>query len=198
MSAIIKTNPVGVDWYIQQLQVKMYNDLVDANHLNLTDATKYEAYGRCYRNKRDTGYVAEVFNSSKEYKDVYWNDSLTAISFFGIGNIIKKNLRSETTVHFVMFADLVKLALKDSSNSTIAHRADEELRQMVTGIIGKHLLGFTFVSVELGIENVLREYPGSFRDERLKHVDMHPVHCFRLNLNLSYDENKNCQSLKLK
>jgi len=188
----IKTNPVGIDLYIQRLQTKLYNLLIDADHLNLTDATKYEAYGRCNRNKTDDGYIAEVFTSGKEYKEVYWNDTLKVLSFFGLNNVIKRGVNAEAEVHFVMFADLSKLALKDKDGNTIAHRADEELRRMVTGIIGKYSFGFEVTGIQLWIENVLKEYPGSRRDNRLKYVDMHPVHCFRINMTLLYNPNKIC------
>ncbi len=186
----LKTNPSGVDWSIQQLQTKLHNELISA--WELADATKYEAYGRVYRNTSENGYVAEVFVSGTEYKEVFWNDVLTAISFFGLGNSIKKGTKSEADVHFVMFADLKKLALKDYKGNAIAHRGDEELRQLVCGIIGRYSYGFTVTSVELSFENVLREYPGTRRDQRLKNVDMHPVHCFRINMKLLYDPNKIC------
>ena len=74
----------------------------------------------------------------------------------------------------------------------ITHRADEEIRQDVLQAVGKSSFGMTFKSVDLWIENVLKEYPGSRRDERLKAVDMHPVHCFRYNYTLLYNPNKIC------
>lgn len=193
---IIKTQPAGIDWYIQQLQTKLHAGLIA--EWELSDPDKYECYGRCYRNKKDYGYIAEVFTSGNEYKEVYWQDTLTALSFFGLSNNIKRGIQSEAEVHFVLFADLRKLALKNKSGAVIAHRADEELRQTVTDIIGKFSNGFTMLSTELWIENVLREYQGSRRDERLKVVDMHPVHSFRINLKLVYNESKNCQTLSIK
>jgi hypothetical protein len=188
----IKINPVGIDYHIQQLQTKLHTDLIDADHWALADAAQYEAYGRCHRNKTDDGYIAEVFHSGNEYKEIFWNDTLTALSFFGISNTIKRGVNNEADVHFVMFANLAKLALVDADGTVIAHRADEELRQMVTGITGKYSFGFKIQSVDLWLENVLREYSGSRRDDRLKYVDMHPVHCFRINLKLLYNPNKIC------
>lgn len=185
-----RTNPAGIDWYIQQLQTKLHTQLIAA--WALQDATKYEAYGRCYRNKRENSYIAEVYVSGNEYKEVFWNDQLAALSFFGTSSQIKRGLKAEADVHFIMFADLSKLALTDISGNPIAHRADEELRQSVIEIIGRGLYGFTIQSVELWLENVLKEYQGSFRDQRLKAVDMHPIHCFRVNLKLLLDPNKIC------
>lgn len=187
---IVKTNPKGIDWHIQKLQTQLHNQMVD--RWALQDASKYECYGRCYRNKNDNGYVAEVFSGGNEYKEVYWNDVLTAISFFGAGSTVRVGIKNEAQVHFIMFADLQKLGLKDKDGNEITHRADEELRTMVQDVIGKSSYGFSIESVDLWLENVLREYPGSRRDERLKAVDMHPVHCFRVNLKLIYDPNKIC------
>jgi len=187
----VKVNPVGIDYYIQKLQTKLHTVLIA--QWNLADSTKYEAYGRCNRNKTDDGYIAEVFKSNgNEYQEIFWNDTLTALSFFGISNNIKRNVNSEADVHFVMFANLNTLALTDRDGTLITHRADEELRQMVTDVIGKNSFGFSVQSIDLWVENVLREYPGSRRDERLKYVDMHPVHCFRINLKLVYNLNKIC------
>jgi len=189
----VKTNPVGIDYHIQQLQTKLHTVLINADHWDLADTTKYEAYGRCNRNKTDDGYIAEVFQSSgNEYKEIFWNDTLTALSFFGISNNIKRGVNNEADVHFIMFANLNTLALVDRDGTTITHRADEELRQMVLKIIGKNAFGFSVTSIDLWIENVLREYPGSRRDNRLKYVDMHPIHCFRINLKLIYNPNKIC------
>jgi hypothetical protein len=183
---ITKTNPVGVDYHIQALQTRMHDQLVA--EWQLSDSTVYQCYGRCDRNRKDSGYVAEVFSGGTDYREVYWNDNLTALSFFGLSGVVKKGVLSEADVHLVFFANLTRLALKDSEGNTITHRADEELRIQVERIVGKYSNGFTYLSTELWLENVLREYPGS-RDQ-LK--DMHPIHCFRINLKLSYNPNKNC------
>lgn len=188
----VKTNPVGIDWHIQQLQTKLYNRLTSADYWNLADLTKYESYGRCYRNKTDDGYIAEVYESVNKYKEVYWDKTLAAISFFGISNNVKTGVLNEAEVHLIFFVDLAQLALKDRAGNTISHRSDEEVRQGVQDIIGANSFGFQPVSVELWLENVLKEYPGSRRDERLKFVDMQPVHCFRINLKLLYNPNKIC------
>lgn len=193
----VKTNPVGIDVYIQNLQTRIHNDL--KTEFGFTgDAIEYECNGRCYRNKTTDGYKAEVYKSGNEYEDVAWIDTKTVLSFFGQGNTVKRGIKAEADVHFIMFANLQKLALKDKQNNVITHRADEELRQLVSGIVGRFSDGFTLLSVETGIETVMREYPGSWNKNNLQYVDMHPVHCFRLNLKLLFDPNKNCSTLSLK
>lgn len=179
---ITKTSPVGIDQHIQKAQERLYAYLVKQWGENI----KYDCYGRCYRNKKGTGYVAEVFKAGEEYKEVYWNDSLDAISFFGVSDKIKEGALNTANIHLVFFVNLSKL------KPDIAHRADEEVRLDVFNALGKSSFGFQFQSIDLWLENVLREYPGSIRDDRLKAVDMHPVHCFRFNYLLSFNPNKNC------
>jgi hypothetical protein len=176
---ISKTNPVGVDFYINKLQNKIHTQLS-----SLLGGSSYKCYGRCYRNKTDNGYIAENYESENDYKEVYWDDTLQAISFFGLtGDFISEG---EVDVHLIYFVNL------KTTYPLITHRADEEIRLAVQNVIGKSSYGFNYVSTELWLEKVLKEYPGSRRDERLKFVDMHPVHCFRINLKLLYNPNKIC------
>ena len=176
-----KTSPIGIDFRIQKLQAFLHSELLTAWGL---ETAKYESYGRCYRNKKDAGYVAEVYTGSDQYKEVYWQDGLSAISFFGVSDKIMSKLGETANVHLVFFVDISKL------KPTITHRADEEVRADVMSRV--EMFGFSLVSVDLWIENVLKEYAGSYRDERLKAVDMHPIHCFRLNLKINYQVSKNC------
>jgi hypothetical protein len=78
---------------------------------------------------------------------------------------------------------------------SVGHRADEEVRNEIQKLFGNSLHGFSYESMELWLENVLREYPGSRRDNRLNAVDMQPVHCFRINLTLLYKPSI-CNTLK--
>lgn len=186
---IQKNSPEGIDWYIQKLQTAIHSQLLTSWGLS---ADQYQSYARCYRNRRNNGYVAEVYDSGKEYKEVYWNDTLSAMSFFGIGQQIQRGIKSEADIHLVFFVDLSKLSLTTPLGAAVDGRGDEEARNDVLGLIGRSSNGFTVTSVDLGIENVLREYPGSIRDERLRNIDMHPIHCFRINTKLLFDPNKIC------
>lgn len=174
--------PVGMDWHIQALQSSLYNRLGQI----WTNPDAYLSYGRCYRNRSADGYIAENYEGGRDFREVYWDDSLKALSFFGVSALQSMGPKASAQVHLVFFVNLEKLA------PSVSHRADEEIRTQVLEAIGAHAYGFTVDSVELWLENVLREYPGSRRDERLKAVDMHPVHCFRVNMTLLYNPNKNC------
>lgn len=181
-------NPNGIDVPIRKLQEKLYSSLMEAWGLdpeNPEQNALYECYPRCYRNKKDNGYVAEIYKGANEYRDAYWDDKLNAISFFGISNNIKHDVGEKAEVHLVFFVNLSKL------KPALSTRGDEEVRLDVLNIVQAEYYGFTFKGVDLWIENVLKEYQGSIRDKRLADVDMHPIHCFRINFLLIYDSN-NC------
>jgi hypothetical protein len=180
---ITKTNPVGIDVAIQNLQTHLHKQLVIKWGLTGADDPAYECYGRAYRNKKDAGYIAEVYTGGLggiDYKEVYWNDSLKAISFFGTSSKTTFDVKNKVDIHLVFFVNVAKL------KPTVAHRADEEVRNEIQQLFGNTLHGFAYESMELWLENVLREYPGSRREDRLIAVDMQPVHCFRINLTLLY------------
>lgn len=185
---ISKTSPAGIDYKLQELQTLLHDSLLTKWGIN---TSAYKCYGRCYRNKTDKGYIAENYEGSGEYKEVYWDDSLAAISFFGTGVKTKYDAYEATDVHLVFFVNLATL------KSSITHRADEEVKADVIDLIKPATYGFEYIGFETGLDNVLREYPGSRRDERLTIADMHPVHCFRINMTTLYDINSNnCAPLK--
>ena len=146
------------------------------------DANKYQSFARCYRNKKGAGFIAEIYSGQNEYKECFWDDSLHAISFFGTGNITQHKIGEMADVHLIFFVNIEKL------KPLLTNRADEEIRLDVLNVLGKGWYGFNLVSTETGIENVLREYPGTIRDKGLTKVDIHPVHCFRINLKLNYNK----------
>jgi hypothetical protein len=181
---VTKTSPLGIDWYIGQVQSYLHDGLVRKWGIQHGD---YRSYPRCYRNKVAEGYIAENYQGGGTYKEVYWESGQTVMSFFGIsGNIRHKAPKSEADVHLVFFADVTKL------KPSIEHRADEEVRQDVITLLGYSKYSFVYQGIDFGIEQVLREYPGSRRDNRLQYVDMHPVHAFRINLKILFDPNKIC------
>ena len=181
---LTKTNPVGIDIPMQKLQSYMHDRLI--SKWAVADNTAYRCYGRAYRNQTADGYIAENYEGAKNYKEVYWDSSLTSISFFGITPKTNFDAGNESPdVHLVFFVNLEKI------KPLITHRADEEIHKDVINVINEKSYGFMLQSIDTGIENILREYPGSRRDDRLKFVDMHPTHCFRLNFKLNYNIN-NC------
>ena len=182
---IQKTDPMGIDVAIQALQDKLYAGVINQWGIQ---GSKYKCYARCYRNRKEAGYVAENYEGNKEYKEVYHDDALYASSFFGISDNIEISEANTAAVHLIMFVNL------DMVKPTAEQRADEEVRTEVCNILDAGLSHSVVRSVDLTVERVLREYRGSLRDDRLKNIDMHPVHCFRVNLELVYENINNCNS----
>lgn len=180
---VTKTGPVGIDYNLQLLQTDLHAQLLTKWSITTDD---YKSYGRCYRKPTDAGYIAASYTTGDEYEEMKFDDNtLKAFSFFGQSPKVNFNNIEVTEVHLIFFVDLK--ALKPS----IAHRADEEVRKDVISFISSATYGFAYNGFEIYLENVLREYPGSRRDSRLSIVDMHPYHCFRINLKVQYDINSN-------
>jgi len=178
-----KTEKEGVDIPIHNLQEWLYDRLVATWGLNADSSLDYNSYARAYKNEKSTGTVAEVYIGSKQYKEVYLDDKIKALSFFSVGeatNLIGGDLETTCSIHF--FVNLK--ALKNQTD-----RADEEVRIDVVNLLyNRKLYGFQFTGFETGVENVFREYPGPIRDQGLKFRDMEPYHCFRVNFRLRYKQ----------
>lgn len=181
----LKTNPVGTDKPIQVLQQFLYAQLGKIWNLQPAD---YTAYGRAYRNQTEDGYCPEVFvgigndPNQPEYKDAFFDDSVKALSFFGMGETEKYSVGSTIAPVFVIFQVNVP-ALKPS----ILHRGDEEIRLDVQRLCEPRKFGFTLTGFETGLDNVFREYSGWKKKDGIKFRDEHPWHAFRINFNLLYN-----------
>jgi len=181
-----KVSPVGVDIPIQKLQVYLHDKLLVKWGLQTAD---YQAYGRCYRNQKEAGYVAEVYVGSNEYKEVYLDDRIAALSFFGLSGDIDHTITNTADVHLIYWVNIKRL------KPAIAHRADEEVRKDVQVLVDNGYQGFQFAGIRLGIESVHQEYRGTVMAaqanlDTLKYRDMHPFHCFRLDFKVNYNINR--------
>jgi len=183
-----KTDPEGIDVIIQKLQTHLHGRLITKWGLTGTPE-KYVSYGRIHRNRTADGYVAEWYEGGKEYREVYWNDSLYATSFFGTEGKELHEIGEEIRIHLIFFVNLAKL------KPAIAHRADEEVRKDVQAIIGMNLFGCAYESTEIWVDNCLKEYKVSASKMADAKFDMHPTHCFRINLIARYKKNI-CNNLK--
>lgn len=178
-----KMAPVGVDIPIQKLQVYLHEKLNEKWGLQGTD---YQAHGRCYRNQKDAGYVAEVYTGNNEYEEVYLDDRIAAKSFFGLSGDIDYRIANKADVHLIYFVNIARL------KPTLAHRGDEEVRKDVQILVDSGYLGFDLTGIRLGIDSVFQEYRGTIQAaaenlNSIKFRDMHPFHCFRFDFTLNYN-----------
>jgi len=179
---IKKQNPVGIDKCIESLNRDMHDYLIKAwgikNHQDM-----YKAYGRVYRNAKESGYVPEFYDGNGEYSETLLDDKINALSFFGIDNMTTANnaTQRKVNVHFVVIVNLEELM------SNVKHRADVEIQKAVDDVLQIGSYGFIIKSGPItGIERVFEEYPGMNRDSIKYKADMYPWHCFRYNLELTY------------
>ena len=175
-----KVSPVGIDIPIQKMQVYLHDKL---DTLWMLAPLAQQAYGRCYRNQKDDGYVAEGYKGKNEYIELYLDDRYPVLSFFGVEENIDFNISNTAKVHLIYFVNIQALEYSH-------HRADEEVRRDVQLLVQSGYQGFVFTGIRTGIDNVLEEYPGSIRDKGLRFRDMHPFHCFRFDFNLNYNINR--------
>jgi hypothetical protein len=174
---IERSNPVGIDKIISSLQTRMYAILAD----KWTGI--YNSYPRCYRNQSSKNdFVAELFDG-KDYKEVYFDDSASAVSFFGTGQTtVSDDDMTTTDVHLVFMVNLKKI------KGTEIVRLDEEAKldvQTIIATIGR-TFGFVLKRVGTGLDYCLKEYPGSRQSDGLMFRDQHPLFCFRFDMQANY------------
>ena len=182
---IARTNIKGIDIKIDKLQRYMHDRLLTAWGI---DTSLYKCYPRCYRNQKEKGYVPETHTGGRDYADVFVDDKLAALSFFGTGNqmVVDKDGNKKASVHLIFFVDLSQI-------KSGTERRDEEARLDVYKIMNYRMYGFEPSGIVTGIDSVFYEYPGSkggFQENvnpAINYRDMHPFHCFRINLELIYE-----------
>jgi hypothetical protein len=170
----LKDNPKGVDKVVNDLNAQLFNDLTTSNGWD-----NYNAYHRAYKNPTQEGIIAEVFDKDdKDYKEVFFNDTLNASSFFVIDdttNTTDLGRIFTQTVSIIFQVDLSAVA------GSIETRADEEIIAQVVNSIQKNKFG-DITAITRGIENV---YTG-FRTEQIQYTDMQPFFCFRIDVDVTY------------
>lgn len=184
---VLKTNPVEIDIPIQKLQQFLYNSLKTI--WGVSD-TEFDCYGRCYRNQVDKGYVPEVFvGTSTEgqttYKEAFFDDTINkSISFFHVADSLKyEKGTSKARVCLLVISNIQRL------KPLIAHRADAEVRKDVEALLQLRKYEFEMVEIVTGFKNVFSEFDGWLKPGMVTFGDIHPLHCFRVNMDLIYDLN---------
>lgn len=169
-----KTKPVGIDILIQRLQNFLYVQLQNTWGIAAAD---YNCYGRAYRNQTADGYSPEVYTGNNEYKDSFFDDTVKVLSFFSVSENQKYNGGLIANVALIFCISNIG-QLKPG----IVWRADEEVRMDVQMLLHSPRFGFMMSGVETGLDNVFREFSGWSKKKGIQFMDMHPLHCFRINL----------------
>ena len=178
---ILKENPVGIDTVINNINNLVFNDL---GWLSTgVDPVNYTAYHRALKNPRNGGIIPEAYEidtatRTGEYTESLYDDRLDASSFFYVEDTqtpIDNGRLFNTTLSMVFQVDLSKVA------DNIAHRGDAEIHRVVVNAINKGYYG-QVSGLVTGIPNVYSEFDQS----QITFTDMHPFHCFRVDIDISY------------
>lgn len=182
----LKTSPVEIDIPIQKLQQFLYSGLKTTWGVSDTD---FDMYGRCYRNSIDKGYIPEVFvgdsaNGQTAYKEAFFDETVNkAIGFFHHDNTKYEKGNSRARVCLLFIVNLQKL------KPNIQHRADAEVRKDVELLLQLRKFSFEMTEIVTGFRNVFAEFDGWLRPGMITFGDIHPLHCFRINMDLLFDLN---------
>ena len=179
---ILKTNPVGIDTVINNINYIVFKSLDWVSDSD--NPVNYTAYHRALKNPKNGGIVPEVYeidtpNRSGEYTESLYNDELDASSFFYVeDNIVSSddlNRIFSTTLSMVFQVDLDVVA------NGIKHRGDEEIHRVVVNAVNKGIYG-KVTNIATGISNVYSE----FDQNQITFTDMQPFHCFRVDVGINY------------
>ena len=179
---VLKESPVGIDTVINNINGLVYEALGWVENGDFP--VNYTAYHRALKNPRNGGIVPEVYKidaeySRGEYSEVLYDDTLDASSFFYVSDeqdTVDNGRMFNTTISMVFQVDLSTVA------SVIKHRGDAEVHRIVVNAINKGLYG-KVSSLVTGIPNVYTE----FDQNQIQFTDMHPFHCFRVDIDVNYE-----------
>jgi len=179
---ILKTSPVGIDTVINNINYLVFKEL-EWLSTGTSSPVNYTAYHRALKNPRNGEIVPEVYEIDTvtrrgEYSEVLYNDSVDASSFFYVDDNqtpIDNGLLFNTTVSMVFQVDLSVVA------DNIKHRGDAEIHRIVINAINKGIYG-KVSNLVTGIPNVYSEFDQS----QIEFTDMHPFHCFRVDVDVNY------------
>lgn len=173
----VLTETYNIDTEIQQLQTKLYENLV-----GVWNTSSIDAYGRVYKNERSGKTIPEVYDATlRNYKDVFYNGQSC---FFFVDN------DNHSTDEEHEFTAKVKICfmLKLDDLKTASERVDADVKRDVVSIIRDHGHSFTITGYLKTIDTVFRE----FDTASIKHNDMQPLHVFAIEGNLNYVINDKC------
>ena len=176
----------GIDQTIQPIQVDLYRELASVWSGSI------EGYGRVYKNienstddipkyyKSSKIFIPEWYNASKkDYEDVFYDDTKSCQFCFLVGDVDKTgdSIVYNTKAKVVFMIDLDKIYPGETERlDSKAHRdAMEILRNFG---FNKYVI----TGIEKGIDFVFTGYTTL----NVRFNDMHPLHCFAVNIDLQY------------
>ena len=174
------SNPVGIDKEIQAIQQYLYDNL-------LVSWGAFDGYGRAYKNRKDLGFVAEVYKAKNEYLRASYDDSLNkkGIMFFleSQDHTSGDGFKFKARVKICFMVNLEEIGLT-------AERSDVVAQNEVAGFLNEHPTNqFSVTGIEKTVRNIFNGY--EYTDIELE-TDMHPLHSFAIIGDLEYYLTEKC------
>ena len=172
------TSTLGIDKVIQSIQVDLYDQLSWSGTV--------DGYGRIYRNTKDDVVIPEYYQGDNEYKEVYYDDKNSC-------NFMFVTDEKSTTEDETLFSNETKVVFMVDLSKILpgeTHRADETAHRDVIQILRSIAYGrYSITGIDTGIGNVFN----GFETSKIKFHDIQPLHCFSVNLKLSYYLTDKCE-----
>jgi|JI61114BRNA_FD_contig_31_7068765_length_1685_multi_5_in_0_out_0_2 hypothetical protein len=171
----LKQNPVGLDAFVQKLQVLLHTQL-------LSKWSELNGYGRCYINQHDGFKTIEDYSKKNEY---------SGNLVFSEGNkfffATEKDLERTGNGYYKTSIDLFFIVNVNKIYPSIAHRADEEIRIDVLNVLENQAL-VEVKKLVIDIDKIFNKFDYNRVD------NMQPYHVFKLELDVvEFDINqKDC------
>jgi hypothetical protein len=169
------TNPKGIDLPIQQMQNLFVKHLWPS-----INATKKGYYHRVFRNNRRGEQIPEIYVGNGEYKDVLFDDFLSAQIWFDVA----ERTDSLSSGQIVRDCGVVVIVNLNEIYPSLTHRCEEEVHFDVMRVLNRMPKVFEQTGITTGMAAF-----GNFNTTPLKHADMNPWHVFRFDCKIHYSLN---------
>lgn len=180
------TELIGLDATIQGIQIDLYDQLANVWSGDI------EGYGRVYKNlenstddipkyyKSSKIFIPEWYNASKgDYEELYYDDNKAAQFCFIVGD-------SDTTVDSNLYTTKTKVVFMVDLNKIYpgnTQRLDEKAHRDAIEILRNFGYNkFQITGISKGIDFVFT----GFTTLNIRFNDLHPLHCFSVNIDLEY------------
>lgn len=171
------TEGIGLDAVIKSIQEDLYPQLSQR-------WSTIDMYGRAYRNKTTDSEKLEWHTGSGDFTDVYFNDRVNGTVFF----LEEDNHNTQDEVVFQTDVKVIAmLNLKELFGNTTRKDAEAQ-RDLVDLLRNLSDSRYTVEGISKGVDAV---FSGESRNQ-LRYMDMHPKHCFSVNISLTYYLNDKC------
>lgn len=177
-----RQNPIGIDTEIQRIQSHLYDVLTSLWVNNLS------GFGRIYKDVHDESDLLRPYwyVGDREYKDVYFDDKYAGSFFFVTGDepLSEDEFKFRVDVKCVFMVNLEEIFSEEQDD-----RADQKAQRDVIHALRDISHGaFSVSGISVGLDNVLVGLDTS----QIHFTDQHPLHCFSINIDLSYYFDSEC------